>query len=105
MQTMKEVEKIEKSYLDTGDINNVEIMGLVRLIRVQNDLLQIADALEADALKNKVSVFRDGDGKIIATERTINTKGHCIFSKVVIGSMLIVTVVEFVQILSLLLRS
>lgn len=103
MLSMKAVELIEKRYLDTGEIDNAEIMGLVRTIRVKDQQLSGAVKTIENLNENKVSIFRDGDGKIIATERTVNVTGQGVFSKVIIGIVLIVAVAELIQVLRLLL--
>ncbi len=103
MLTMKAVEIIEKRYLDTGEIENNEIMGLIRTIRVQDKLLQAVNPERNDSAKDQISIFRDGNGKIIATERTINIseeekKLHK-FSRVLITIFLLLSAIDLILLL------
>ena len=106
MLSMKAVDLIEKRYLDTGEIDNAEIMGLIRTIRVKNQQLSGAVKTIENLNEHKVSIFRDGDGKIIATERTVNisdSKTFDKFTKILTGVLMIISLTELITLIKVFL--
>jgi len=102
MLSMKAVDVIEKRYIDTGIIENDEIMGLVRTIRVKDQQLAGAAKTVENLSKDQVTIFRNGDGKLILTERTVNItedKSLKNLSKVVVWIFFVVSIAELVAVI------